>query len=382
MVNLASIVTTCAIAAYTVANTVSAHQMATRPTLSTEQRKLFAANAKHALGDCANTEPMRKLQERAVARRAQAVEGLRRQRQRRLDASSAVATNHESSLTGVTADTSSSVLFGDEVACVLEPEVTYGPYYVSGEYIRNDMREDEPGIDMYIDLQVIDVSTCEPVTDMYVDFWHANATGVYSGVVADGNGDSSDASNINATFCRGIAPTDEDGVAQMLTIFPGHYVERATHLHMIGNYNGTVLANGTYSGSSVAHVGQFFFDQDLITLVNEQDTYVTNTQEITYNIDDQWLIAAAENGYDPIMEYALLGDSVADGLFTWISVAVNMSANQEVETAAILTANGGVATGNSLESGGGAGGMGSFGGSMGGFGGSGMAGSADFAPSQ
>ncbi|KAE8967415.1 hypothetical protein PR001_g28109, partial [Phytophthora rubi] len=110
--------------------------MATRPTLSNDQRKLFVANAKHALGVCADTESMRKLQERAVARRAEAVEHLRRERrQRRLDVDTVVATKHESSLTGITADTSSSVLFGDEVSCVLEPEVTYGPYYVSGEYI-------------------------------------------------------------------------------------------------------------------------------------------------------------------------------------------------------------------------------------------------------
>ncbi|RLN37208.1 hypothetical protein BBJ28_00020355 [Nothophytophthora sp. Chile5] len=346
--------------------------MATRSLMSTDERKLFMASAKHALGDCANTESMRKLQERAIARRAAAVENIRRQR--RLDVDTVVATNHESSLTGVTADTSSSVLFGDEVACILEPEVTYGPYYVSGEYIRDDMREDQAGVDTYIDLQVIDIDTCEPVTDMYVDFWHANATGVYSGVVADGNGDSSDASNINATFCRGIAPTDSDGVAQMLTVFPGHYVERATHLHMIGNYNGTVLANGTYTGSSIAHVGQFFFDQDLITAVNEEDTYVTNTQAITLNEDDMWLQAAAADDYDPIMEYALLGDSVADGIFAWISVAVNVTANQEIETAATLTANGGVATSTSVTSGGDGdmggsgmamGGSGNFGGSMG-----------------
>ncbi|KAE8953437.1 hypothetical protein PR003_g33953, partial [Phytophthora rubi] len=42
-----------------------------------------------------------------------------------------------------------------------------------------------------------------------------------------------------------------------------------------------------------------------------------NTQEITLNEDDMWLQAAAADGYDPIVEYALLGDSVADGLFTW-----------------------------------------------------------------
>ncbi|KAF4314685.1 hypothetical protein BBI17_009893, partial [Phytophthora kernoviae] len=365
MVNMLSIIAASTIAACTTVNSVSAHQMATHSTLSADQRKLFVANAKHALGDCANTEPMRKLQERAVARRAGTVENLRRQR--RLDAATVSSTSHKSNLTGITANTSSSVLFGSEVACVLEPEVTYGPYYVLGEYIRDDMREDQTGIDMYIDVQVIDVSSCEPVTDMYVDFWHANATGVYSGVVADGNGDSSDSTNLDKTFLRGVTPTNEDGVAQMISIFPGHYVERATHLHFIGNYNGTVLSNGTYSGGSAAHVGQFFFDQDLITSVNEQDTYVTNTAEITLNEDDMWLIAAAANDYDPIMEYALLGDSVADGLFVWISLAVDMTAAQEVEEAATLTANGGVVSSNSVI-GGGAGGMGSFGGSMGGVG--------------
>uniref|UniRef100_H3H159 Intradiol ring-cleavage dioxygenases domain-containing protein n=1 Tax=Phytophthora ramorum TaxID=164328 RepID=H3H159_PHYRM len=365
MIKTISVLLATAIAACALSNPTSAHQTDTRRALSTDQRKLFVTNAKHALGECTNTEPMRKLQERAVVRRAEAIENLRRERrQRRLDVDTVVATSHESSLTGVTADTSSSVLFGDEVACVLEPEVTYGPYYVLGEYIRSDMREDQPGVDMYIDVQVIDVSSCEPVTDMYVDFWHANATGVYSGVEADGNGDSSDTTNLDKTFLRGVTPTDDDGVAQMISIFPGHYVERATHLHFIGNYNGTVLENGTYSGGSVAHVGQFFFDQDLITSVNEQDTYVTNTQEITLNADDMWLQAAAADEYDPIMEYALLGDSVADGLFVWISLAVDMTAAQEVEEAATLTADGGVISSNSVI-GGGAGGSGNFGGSMG-----------------
>ncbi|GMF10259.1 unnamed protein product [Phytophthora lilii] len=329
--------TTAAIAASTLTDPASAHQMVTRRALSADQRKLFVANAKHALGDCANTEPMRRLQERAVARRAEAVENLRHERrQRRLDVDTVVATNHESSLPGVTADTSSSVLFGAEVACVLEPEVTYGPYYVLGEYIRSDMREDQPGIDMYIDVQVIDVSSCKPVTDMYVDFWHANVTGVYSGVVAESNGDSSDTTNLDKTFLRGVTPTDEDGVAQMITIFPGHYGDRATHLH--------------FGPTTTAPCSRM------------QDTYVTNTQEITLNKDDMWLQAAAADDDNPIMEYALLGDSVADGLFVWISLAVDMTASQEVQEAT-LTADGGVISSDSAI-GGGAGGSSKFGGSM------------------
>lgn len=49
---------------------------------------------------------------------------------------------------------------------------------------------------LYVDVELIDINTCQPVSGLYMDFWHANATGVYSGIVANGNGDDSDASNL------------------------------------------------------------------------------------------------------------------------------------------------------------------------------------------
>lgn len=55
--------------------------------------------------------------------------------------------------------------------------------------------------------------------------------GVYSGVVARGNGNSNDESNLDETFLRGLQKTDESGVTQIQTIFPGHYRGRATHIH-------------------------------------------------------------------------------------------------------------------------------------------------------
>ena len=67
---------------------------------------------------------------------------------------------------------------------------------VNGELIRRDVRDGQSGIDLYADIQVIDINTCHPVPNLYLDWWHANASGVYSGVVANGNGDSSDATNI------------------------------------------------------------------------------------------------------------------------------------------------------------------------------------------
>ncbi|EGZ08467.1 hypothetical protein PHYSODRAFT_254076 [Phytophthora sojae] len=306
MVMTSAFLAAALIAACNLPDSVSGHKDPTRRALSIDQRKLFALNAKRGLEECG----------------------------------------------------SSTNCSTRRVKAILEPEVTYGPYYVLGERIRTDMTEDQDGVPMIIDVQVIDVSNCEPVSDMYVNFWHANATGVYSGVVAEGNGDNSDTSNLNATLLRGVAKTDEDGVAQMTSIFPGHYEGRATHLHFIGKYGGTEQGNATYSGGSVAHVGQFFFDQTLISAVDKIPPYSTNTQSVTQNAVDKWLIAAAEEDYDPIMNYALLGATEADGLFVWISLAVNMSAAQEVQEAAILTANGGVISSNSVLGGGGGSGFG------------------------
>jgi hypothetical protein len=46
-------------------------------------------------------------------------------------------------MTGLTANSSASTVFGSDVACILEPVVTQGPYYVAGELIREDVREEQ-----------------------------------------------------------------------------------------------------------------------------------------------------------------------------------------------------------------------------------------------
>ena len=43
---------------------------------------------------------------------------------------------------------------------------------VDGEYVRFDIRESQGGVDTYVEIQLIDVSTCNPVSDVYIDFWH------------------------------------------------------------------------------------------------------------------------------------------------------------------------------------------------------------------
>jgi protocatechuate 3,4-dioxygenase beta subunit len=187
-------------------------------------------------------------------------------------------------------------------------------------------------------------------------YWvDCNSTGVYSGIVASGNGDSSDAANINATFLRGLQPTDSLGVAQFTTLFPGHYTSRAPHIHVLAHFNGTSYPNGTYNGGYVSHVGQLFFDQDLITAVELKAPYNTNTQELTTNADDS-IFAEEGASSDPVVEYSLLGDSVADGVFGWVAFGIDLTTEQTISGAASLYASGGVASSSS--GGGGSGGPG------------------------
>jgi hypothetical protein len=114
--------------------------------------------------------------------------------------------------------------FIDNSACVLQSEVTEGPYYLNGEMIRQDVGENQPGVPLILDLQIIDTTTCKPMTETWVDIWQCNSTGVYGGVVADGNGDSSDSGNVNVTALRGLQKTNSDGIVQFQTIFLGHYL--------------------------------------------------------------------------------------------------------------------------------------------------------------
>lgn len=256
---------------------------------------------------------------------------------------------------------------------------------VTGEYFRQNVTEGQGGVPLFVDIQVIDTNTCEPLPNVAFDFWHCNATGVYSGVVANGNGDSSDTSNLNRTFLRGIQQTDSDGVVQFQSIVPGHYSGRTNHAHIMAHTEGNweLLANNTISGGSKsAHVGQLFFDQSLLSEVEAVAPYSTNTQSHTQNSEDN-IRAQEGSDIDPIVEYVLLGDTVADGIFAWISVGLNSTATYSVQAAAAYGENGGVASSNAMGGGGGPGGapgngtgppgMGGNGTATGGMGGNGTA---------
>ncbi|OTB00563.1 hypothetical protein M426DRAFT_235203 [Hypoxylon sp. CI-4A] len=326
-----------------------------------ERREFLSTVKRTNLDHCASKLKARGVDKRNVERRAALLEKARAKRglTKKRDLDSVLATSHNASSLGYTQNTDAATLFAGYNSCLLTPEVTQGPYYVGGEYVRQNIIEDQAGVDTILDYQVIDINTCEPVPEVYLEMWHCNATGVYSGIVASGNGDSSDETNIDNTWLRGIQKTDSDGVATFETIFPGHYTSRATHIHTMVHQNAILYANQTLGNNvTSSHVGQAFFDQDLISAVELAEPYNTNTQELTENADDSILSEeTATDGVDPFFEYTLLGDDITDGLFAWIAFGINSTETDSVTPAAFYYKEGGVANENS-----GAGGPGGAGG--------------------
>lgn len=109
--------------------------------------------------------------------------------------------------------------------CMVQSEVTEGPFYIDPKLVRRDITEGRPGVALRLNLQVV-TSDCEPVPGARVDVWHCDAGGVYSGVDNMG-GETTE----GETFLRGTQSTAEDGIATFDTIYPGWYRGRTTHIH-------------------------------------------------------------------------------------------------------------------------------------------------------
>jgi protocatechuate 3,4-dioxygenase beta subunit len=155
-------------------------------------------------------------------------------------------------------------------ACVLTPEQTEGPYYISGEAVRRDITEGTPGTPLRLALTVVDATSCTPVPDAIVEVWHADASGNYSGF-----GSSRVEPSSSRTFLRGAQVTDGRGYAEFVTIYPGWYRGRATHIHL-----------KVHAGGKAVHTGQLYFDEATTDAVYATSAYRGHTGRRTRNAAD------------------------------------------------------------------------------------------------
>ncbi|MFI6372321.1 intradiol ring-cleavage dioxygenase [Streptomyces sp. NPDC050546] len=157
--------------------------------------------------------------------------------------------------------------------CTLTKEMTEGPYYLDGQYVRSDISEDKTGIPLKLTLTVVDDDTCAPLNNALVEIWHCDALGEYSGFVGNNGHDEPD----NGTFLRGGVLTNADGVAAITTVYPGWYRGRCVHIHIKVHTDVTLTSDGSFTGGEELHTGQLFFSETITTRVAALAAYKVNT---------------------------------------------------------------------------------------------------------
>lgn len=107
--------------------------------------------------------------------------------------------------------------------CAVSPSETAGPFPSLTDIVRTDIREGKPGTPLMLTVKVVNASqACGVVANASVEIWQCDATGNYSQY----------GSQTAQTYLRGIQATNANGEATFVTIYPGWYQGRATHIHV------------------------------------------------------------------------------------------------------------------------------------------------------
>ncbi|KAI8805908.1 Intradiol ring-cleavage dioxygenase [Cladochytrium replicatum] len=242
--------------------------------------------------------------------------------------------------------------------CVLNPEVTEGPYWIAGELVRQDITDNEPGIPLTLDLGLMDVTTCTPISGAYVELTHRNSPilGFYSGYTLSSLGSPSGSHSPltdNKNFFRGAHKTNANGLVEFKTKFPGYYTGRTTHVHLKVTLNPTVNENGTITGGKTVHIGQMFFNAAIKSEVFALSPYFTGRSDAeTTNEADSIYLQEASNGNNPVISLVNLGSAITDGFLGYLTLGVDPNFTAEGSTAPIYGSPPTTVTGSSGSGGG------------------------------
>jgi protocatechuate 3,4-dioxygenase beta subunit len=161
--------------------------------------------------------------------------------------------------------------------CIVRPQQTEGPYFVDERLNRSDIRSNpddgavKPGVPLRLVFRVSQVagSACQPLSGAMVDIWHCDAAGVYSDVQE----------TQGQKFLRGYQMTDGSGTAQFVTLYPGWYSGRATHIHF--KIRGSSAERPDYEFTS-----QIYFDDAVTDRVYAQAPYAARGARSVRNDQD------------------------------------------------------------------------------------------------
>ncbi len=190
-----------------------------------------------------------------------------------------------------------------EATCEATPRQTEGPFYFDIGQIRREIKEGKPGTPLLVVLNVVEAGSCEPIRDVFVDIWHTDAAGQYSGYPGQGD-DRADTSG--ETFLRGRQVTDDEGRVEFETIYPGWYPGRTVHIHF-----------RAFTSKERLIASQLYFPDDVSDAVFESEPYAARESRGTTNTNDSV-------GRDDAALQELMGQVTANGDGYVVSLTVGV----------------------------------------------------------
>lgn len=186
---------------------------------------------------------------------------------------------------------SNRVPFDWATSTVPAAEMTEGPYYGRGGPVRSDIRGDRRGHDLVLAIKVVDATNGTPIPGCKLDIWHCDAQGRYSGYEFDPDVQPDNVDyrmpDLDEDYLRGAQTTDADGVAEFLTIFPGWYATRTTHMHL-----------KVFVGDDCILTTQLYVaEQQLDRIYGTEEEYRRKVERDTHNKTDI-VLAKAQNSIE------------------------------------------------------------------------------------
>jgi protocatechuate 3,4-dioxygenase beta subunit len=195
--------------------------------------------------------------------------------------------------------------------CVLTTATTEGPFYVKSP-VRYDVREDRKGLDMELELQVVQYPECTPMAGALVEIWSCDADGNYPGYPEDIGHDFYAQAQLfewgkvtghlppteETTYLRGAQTTDAEGKVRFLSIMPLWYAGRIPHVHY-----------KIFFENKETLTGQFFFDQEIQDRIFTTVPPYNEYGKSPYNYDNDVAIA----GHDEVLGAVLASEWDGEG---------------------------------------------------------------------
>ncbi|PHM45348.1 hypothetical protein Xmau_00998 [Xenorhabdus mauleonii] len=208
--------------------------------------------------------------------------------------------------------------------CEMAPEEMSGPYFINNKLLRRNITEEEAGIPLLLTMKIIDSVTCKPLDDVFIDIWHCNAMGKYSGwkyinpdLEAPTDGIGTISRTDESTFLRGAQRTDKDGAVRFTTIFPGFYAGRAIHIHVSARKANVQKRQD----DKFYFVGQLYFPENISKEIMANDMYSPREISRLKNEDDA-VFSGVKNGA-AILSIKKVGENILDGLHGEIVLSIN-----------------------------------------------------------